>query len=995
MQQNEQLWIKLLGSPQLFMGRDAVPVSRKRVRALLFYLAAERKEVGRDTLAYLLWPENDSDSANLNLSVCVSYLKRALGSKLVYTRPDTISIARSIPSDLHRFRRLANSSSVEDKILALRMWDKFMDGFNLKDSAPFEQWIQETASELSVLYNKTVLDACRILEELGRYLDALDILSTASVLDPLNEDFCRLRMKLLHRTGKTSSVSRVYSSLVSALNKELAVPPSPETIAVYQDILSSELSANAQPQTQAKHNSLYSWEMVFAGRKAQMDILLSSSSTRFTLLQGQAGMGKTRLALEYINRSSRRSVPIYFKQQEQAMPYFAVIKYVRSLMASADWVDIREKLRSMLHPEHNRTLCSLIPEFPGLSTAPPPSLVLTAQHIFTAFEHLFGILFFSEEALFFLDDIQYADSHSLELFRYLISADSLRNLRFIATFRPELSTAEIMSFFNTIQRESSLQILEIGKLDSESMTDILLYYFPDMDPDSSERLIDLSDGNPYWLKTIIYSLDSGYTEFSGKFSLEKLFKQQLNSLSAEALLIVERFAVYGDSCDKQLFSALCAGASPEKIYFELASARILSMDASENYIFAHSLIYDYVLQCAAAKPKRIKQMHSFVARAIEMACGGSLSGPDYIAISDNYKNSGNPELGADYAKEAGAYLLSVNSKEQAASYMKYAVSYQELPKRFDSILLLHDCLMQTDRAFEAGIFLQNSISLAKNMGWREYLLTMEALDMLSRHTEYAEAHAGILPAYLLDLDPAIESKLLEALELVENSDNLFLTGQICMFLSEYYRMTGCNESAKLYLFRISRHYIPILEKADTPTKLLLLAAFRDLISILNHEDNAPQLFSVINMEKQLFSSFSAQSYLSTDLGVKAMLEDVRGNYSESDRITRTAIAEARSAKNHLHLACGLVIQATRLRKNTPLKSYSLNHEALSIAKGVNARYTIARALTGLVLTSPNIQDAYFYFGELEQLSAQVGSPSLNEKTAALKEVLQLRSGREN
>ncbi len=65
------LALYLLGSPRLELDGDEIRVSRRKVVALLSYLAVTRRTHSRDVLATLFWPEYDQSHA-------LAYMRRTL-----------------------------------------------------------------------------------------------------------------------------------------------------------------------------------------------------------------------------------------------------------------------------------------------------------------------------------------------------------------------------------------------------------------------------------------------------------------------------------------------------------------------------------------------------------------------------------------------------------------------------------------------------------------------------------------------------------------------------------------------------------------------------------------------------------------------------------------------------------------------------------------------------------------------------------------------------
>ena len=86
------LSIQLLGPPQLLLNDRALSISRRKSRALLFYLAAQPGPVLRDQLLALLWPDQDRASAQQVLRTSLYGLRKELGPA-IEAADDTLALA--------------------------------------------------------------------------------------------------------------------------------------------------------------------------------------------------------------------------------------------------------------------------------------------------------------------------------------------------------------------------------------------------------------------------------------------------------------------------------------------------------------------------------------------------------------------------------------------------------------------------------------------------------------------------------------------------------------------------------------------------------------------------------------------------------------------------------------------------------------------------------------------------------------------------------------
>jgi len=74
-----KLSITLLGPPRLELDGAPVHISYRKAIALFAYLAVTGQPHTRESLAALLWPENDQSSARAGLRRMLSIINQALG----------------------------------------------------------------------------------------------------------------------------------------------------------------------------------------------------------------------------------------------------------------------------------------------------------------------------------------------------------------------------------------------------------------------------------------------------------------------------------------------------------------------------------------------------------------------------------------------------------------------------------------------------------------------------------------------------------------------------------------------------------------------------------------------------------------------------------------------------------------------------------------------------------------------------------------------------
>src|SRR5437764_10952184 len=108
-----RLTLSLLGSARVELDGKPVEVDTRKAIALLVYLAVTGQGHRRDTLATLLWPEYDQESARASLRRTLSALKKGLGGEWLDIHREEIGLQASgseVWIDVELFRaRLAET----------------------------------------------------------------------------------------------------------------------------------------------------------------------------------------------------------------------------------------------------------------------------------------------------------------------------------------------------------------------------------------------------------------------------------------------------------------------------------------------------------------------------------------------------------------------------------------------------------------------------------------------------------------------------------------------------------------------------------------------------------------------------------------------------------------------------------------------------------------------------------------------------------------------
>ncbi len=250
-----RLALYLLGPPRVYLDGSAVRIGRRKVVALLAYLAVTAQRHSRDELAELLFSEQDREHGRANLRQSLSLLGTAIGEdRLGGDRHGAwLRSGGGLWIDAAEFRRLLESgraaekhgdlSAVPDLLSkAVELFrGEFLSGFYLRHNPAFEAWQLEEQESLRGAHASALQRLVKIHSAAGRYEQAVELARRWLSLDPLEETVHRELMRLHSLAGQHSEALRQYERCRSALERELGEVPDEKTETLKRRIASREL----------------------------------------------------------------------------------------------------------------------------------------------------------------------------------------------------------------------------------------------------------------------------------------------------------------------------------------------------------------------------------------------------------------------------------------------------------------------------------------------------------------------------------------------------------------------------------------------------------------------------------------------------------------------------------------------------------------------------------------------------------------------------------
>jgi len=451
-------------------------------------------------------------------------------------------------------------------------------------------------------------------------------------------------------------------------------------------------------------------EPKFVGREKELEKLKDHLKLalkgigKTVFISGEAGTGKTRLTNEFLNRIKHKKMIVLsgWCLSESSIPYFPFVEAFKALSSSIEdeqnVTPLQPRVQSSfieLSQFEKQGIAKLLTWIKPEETSVNPRILSPRIWKDQAFISVAKILHsISKRAplILFIEDVQWADSASLELLHYLSRAiNNTKRILIIATFRSEELTVDkegyshpLIETLRVMKREDLFSEIKLSNLTKDAVSKLAKNMIgASIQEEFSERLLKESRGNALFVVESLRMLSEQKSlirennqwrlvvrEIDIPNKIKDIILRRLSALKYTQRRVLDAAAVIGEKFDLELLSNVLGIDTLEVLETLniIAHTTRLVLVEKNCYKFDHERSRITLYEELALPLKQ-----GYHARIAEKLESGKDKIPPLSDLAYHYSQAGNKEKALNYTLAAAKDALSRFSNQQAIQHFKYVL----------------------------------------------------------------------------------------------------------------------------------------------------------------------------------------------------------------------------------------------------------------------------------------------------------------------------------
>lgn len=481
----------------------------------------------------------------------------------------------------------------------------------------------------------------------------------------------------------------------------------------------------------------------FVGRRAELGTLMQNlndtiaGKPRFVAMVAPAGLGKTRLAEEFLARAAALDCQIHrgycesYLSAEPMQPFLQMLRTLGGLNYGMSAALAAEGLQETLL----RIAPALIPGLPVLLRALSLSLPAPGEkgaarsapeNTASAMAKLFEALAAAKPVVLFIDDWQWADAATRQILGAIRGLDHCSILVLLATREPAPGDIGLRD----------AQIVNLIPFSGEEADRTIAQLLPGWNTFTVAEIRDYAGGNPLFVEELCHSAAHDHPDrrsgraLSGKAWLDKLIEARVERLPAPQIELVRTAAVIGNVIPIRVLESITGCGADHPLVLALAEQDLIYPGEQQGTLrFKHGIARDVIYESVGLRQR--KAMHMQIAEALRQLVSSGLEEELYEPLAYHYAAGGQATEAARYAELAGDKAMAASALDRAQ--VQYLAALAAI-----------DLIEPSASNYQRWMVIVHRLALASvfDPSWERVEVLLRAVDLAAAHDDrHARARA--------------------------------------------------------------------------------------------------------------------------------------------------------------------------------------------------------------------------------------------------------------
>ena len=240
-----ELVVRALGGEEVRLDGKLITIGdwqTRTARDLFFLLLARSEGLTKEGIGLEIWPDAGPSQLKTRFKNAIYRVRRALGQEVIQFGDDhlySFNWAMDYRYDVQAFETTLDQAAAEtrpEKRLALYQSAISLYGGDYLPDVD-QEWVAPIREHLRQRNVNAILSLAQQHLELNEFRNALHWVQQLVEQDPCHEEAHRVAMRAYAGLGNRSGVARQFQICREALWEQIQVPPSPQTLSLYQRLV--------------------------------------------------------------------------------------------------------------------------------------------------------------------------------------------------------------------------------------------------------------------------------------------------------------------------------------------------------------------------------------------------------------------------------------------------------------------------------------------------------------------------------------------------------------------------------------------------------------------------------------------------------------------------------------------------------------------------------------------------------------------------------------